>query len=461
MLRRISAAMLNHATLYVLGVLFFAFIVISIVQDRTAQKNLRSVEAISELITRLEADIGYGGLIHNLKNGLLRPDEPAYFESAYQDAFHALSVIEEIEETSNNFNFEATFPNTRAMILAYTDRMGTAETMIADGDLAREIDVAIRYDDTAALNEIISIRQNLHSQFRKNADTLRSMTLWIMALMAIIMLLPLIAIYQVRLAKKRERIAQMVKDLNDALELQNSNLKQSNSALRQFAGIVSHDLKAPARQVHMFADIALSAKDSPELLENSLNSIRDLSDEMEDLIGRLLEFTHATFQEPQYELTELTEIIEKCAERATSLSAAPPVFHIGNVPSAYVDPVLMERVICNIIQNAVKYVEKGTVPEIHVSARENRAGLTIDITDNGPGIDAKYADIIFDPLRRIRKANQDDVPEGSGLGLAIVRVIVEAHGGTVKLDKDYKGGGSRFSIQLPRALVIGNDLMTA
>ncbi len=461
MLRRISAAMLNHATLYVLGVLFFAFIVISIVQDRTAQKNLRSVEAISELITELEADIGYGGLIHNLKNAVLRPENPAYLQHANENASNALRAVIEIEATSNSFNFEAALPHTREMILAYQERLDTTARMIAEGHSAREIDDVIRYDDTAALNEIFSVRQSLFQTFRKNAATLRSMTLWIMALMAIIMLLPLIAIYQIRLAQKRARIAEMIQEMNDALELQNSNLKQSNSALRQFAGIVSHDLKAPARQVHMFADIALSARGAPDILESSLNSIRELSDEMEDLIARLLEFTHATFQEPQYELTELTGIVEKCTERVADLSGRSSVFNYGDLPSAYVDPVLMERVICNIIQNAVKYVPKDTVPEVSITARENRAGLTIDITDNGPGIDPKYADIIFDPLRRIRKANQDDVPEGSGLGLAIVRVIVEAHGGTVKLDKDYKGGGSRFSIQLPRALVIGNDLMTA
>ena len=106
----------------------------------------------------------------------------------------------------------------------------------------------------------------------------------------------------------------------------------------------------------------------------------------------------------------------------------------------------MERVLANLIQNAVKYSPAGTT--ISVSAHmTNNAELEFTVEDEGPGIPAEYRERIFDPFFRMRTAQQSEL-SGHGLGLAICKSIVLAHGGRIQI-RDRPGGGACFSVFLP------------
>ena len=106
----------------------------------------------------------------------------------------------------------------------------------------------------------------------------------------------------------------------------------------------------------------------------------------------------------------------------------------------------MERVLANLIQNAVKYSPAGTT--ISVSAHmTNNAELEFTVEDEGPGIPAEYRERIFDPFFRMRTAQQSEL-SGHGLGLAICKSIVLAHGGRIQVG-DRPGGGACFSVFLP------------
>ena len=106
----------------------------------------------------------------------------------------------------------------------------------------------------------------------------------------------------------------------------------------------------------------------------------------------------------------------------------------------------MERVLANLIQNAVKYSPAGTT--ISVSAHmTNNAELEFTVEDEGPGIPAEYRERIFDPFFRMRTAQQSEL-SGHGLGLAICKSIVLAHGGRIQV-RDRPGGGACFSVFLP------------
>ena len=106
----------------------------------------------------------------------------------------------------------------------------------------------------------------------------------------------------------------------------------------------------------------------------------------------------------------------------------------------------MERVLANLIQNAVKYSPAGTT--ISVSAHmTNNAELEFTVEDEGPGIPAEYRERIFDPFFRMGTAQQSEL-SGHGLGLAICKSIVLAHGGRIQVG-DRPGGGACFSVFLP------------
>ena len=114
----------------------------------------------------------------------------------------------------------------------------------------------------------------------------------------------------------------------------------------------------------------------------------------------------------------------------------------------------IERVLANLIQNAIKYSPQGT--EIRVSARiVDDCELQLSVEDEGPGIPAAERERIFEPFFRRQTPEQSEV-SGYGLGLAICRSIVRAHGGRIQVT-DRPGGGARFSVFLPTQVPAGID----
>ena len=113
----------------------------------------------------------------------------------------------------------------------------------------------------------------------------------------------------------------------------------------------------------------------------------------------------------------------------------------------YVDARRVRQVVDNLIDNAIKYSEKGT--KICVQARRTGAELLLSVTDQGIGIPAEDAERIFDRMYRIeqRLAMEQEIG-GAGLGLAICKGLVEAHGGRIWVDS-HLGKGSTFYFTLP------------
>jgi two-component system sensor histidine kinase KdpD len=103
-----------------------------------------------------------------------------------------------------------------------------------------------------------------------------------------------------------------------------------------------------------------------------------------------------------------------------------------------VDPVLVEQVLINLVDNAIKH---GASP-IEVSARQEGATVVLDVVDHGRGVPDEVGATLFDKFVRASTA------PGVGLGLAVVRAIVEAHGGRVGVE-NVPGGGARFRVELP------------
>ena len=122
-----------------------------------------------------------------------------------------------------------------------------------------------------------------------------------------------------------------------------------------------------------------------------------------------------------------------------------------NIPSSFplvkVDSILMEQVFANILDNAIKYTEKGG--RIGISAEHSDARITIRITDDGAGIPPESRNAVFDIFYRARA--QDSQIAGTGLGLSICRGIIEAHGGQIVAKDGPEGKGTTIEITLPLA----------
>ena len=115
----------------------------------------------------------------------------------------------------------------------------------------------------------------------------------------------------------------------------------------------------------------------------------------------------------------------------------------ADLPLLYFDPILMERVFCNLLENAAKYTPTGST--ISMWARQNGDSVEIIVEDNGPGLPHGKEEALFEAFARGRN---ESAVTGVGLGLSIVRAIVEAHEGTVSAGNRDEGG-TRFVIRLP------------
>lgn len=118
------------------------------------------------------------------------------------------------------------------------------------------------------------------------------------------------------------------------------------------------------------------------------------------------------------------------------------------LPDLFMDTDAIERVLINLVENALKYSPPDTA--VVVGARmTDRGELEFTVDDRGPGVPARDRERIFEPFFRLRRGAEAAAPdEGHGLGLAICQSIVTAHGGTIEVC-DRPGGGARFSVRFP------------
>jgi signal transduction histidine kinase len=139
-----------------------------------------------------------------------------------------------------------------------------------------------------------------------------------------------------------------------------------------------------------------------------------------------------------------SEVTQNAAPRAAE-KHLELTFHHNGTPLVYGDPNLLRQLAGNLVDNAIKFSDQGSV-EVAVSS--DREWAWIDVTDSGPGIPEAELPHVFERFYRADKARSRTVP-GTGLGLAIVRSIARVHGGRAEATRAPRGG-ARFSVFLPR-----------
>jgi len=226
-----------------------------------------------------------------------------------------------------------------------------------------------------------------------------------------------------------------------------AELRRSNEDLERFAYAASHDLSEPLRVIAGFVEL-LAHRYSGELDEEAdrfIEFILSGVERMQATIDDLLSYSRAGRVELALSEVDsgalvgevLQALVAAIAERATCVEVG------AALPRLRAEPTLLRQVFQNLIGNAVKFAS-GRDPRVSVSARRDGQAWRFDVRDNGPGIDPKHSERVFEMFQRLHGR---DVP-GTGIGLAIVRRIVERHGGRVWFEPA-PGGGSIFSFTIP------------
>lgn len=236
------------------------------------------------------------------------------------------------------------------------------------------------------------------------------------------------------------------------MDIEDARLLNETERLRAaLLSSVSHDLKTPLVSI-IGATTALSddSLSLPDPARRSLiQAIFDDATRLHRFVQNLLDMTRLSYGaiEINRRWCELGEIVGGALkETGKTLSRHRLQVDLPtDLPEIRVDPVLIEHVIVNLLDNAAKYAPAGT--PVGIAARADGESLRVVVTDEGPGIPESEREAVFDQFYRIRV--EDRQVAGTGLGLSICRGLVEAHGGKVAITSGSGGRGACVIVTLP------------
>ncbi|MDD5064084.1 MAG: ATP-binding protein [Phycisphaerae bacterium] len=223
-------------------------------------------------------------------------------------------------------------------------------------------------------------------------------------------------------------------------------LEKTNQELKNFAYIVSHDLKAPLRGIKTLAEW-ISADCADKLDDNGkeqMNLLMRRANRMHNLIDGILRYSRIGRIEKEKVVVNLNELVTEIIDMI-----APPenvTITIENtLPAIECDPTRIMQVFQNLLSNAVKYIDKPK-GQIKVDCVEEDGFWKFSVADNGPGIEEKHFGKIFQLFQTL--APRDEC-ESTGIGLTVIKKIVELYNGRIWVQSKV-GEGSTFFFTLPK-----------
>jgi signal transduction histidine kinase len=260
------------------------------------------------------------------------------------------------------------------------------------------------------------------------------------------------------LAAERER---ELRELNDQLEQRvqartgeltraNQRLAEAGAAKDRFLATLSHELRTPLTPLRAGLDL-LKAQAPPELhpileaMERNLIQEGRLIDDLLD-IARITAGKLALETRPTDLQAVLKAAIETVSPRAQARGQRIALAVRDSLPPLKADPLRLQQVVCNLLDNAVKFSPAGG--RIAVTAWREAGVVCVEVTDSGPGIDPEFLPHVFEPFRQADSSSRRQ-HGGLGLGLAIAQQIVARHGGALTASNAVPGPGARFTFTFP------------
>ncbi len=224
-------------------------------------------------------------------------------------------------------------------------------------------------------------------------------------------------------------------------------LKAKNAELERFAYTVSHDLKSPLVTIKCF--LGLLAKDlaagKRKRMDHDMERIGTAADTMARLLDELLELSRiGRLMNPPEEI-DLGDLAGEAVDLVTGeiTRGAVEVEIAPGMPVVVGDRLRLLEVFQNLIDNAVKFLDRQRQPRVEIGSRSQGDETVCYVRDNGPGVDPRYHQKIFGLFERL-----DTSYEGTGIGLALVKRIVEHHGGRIWVESEGLGQGATFCFTL-------------
>ncbi len=258
-------------------------------------------------------------------------------------------------------------------------------------------------------------------------------------------------------ASQREFIA--ILKATEMSRVEERRARAANEAKSNFLANMSHEIRTPINAVLGMNEVILRECKDENILEYARN-IESAGRTLLSLINDILDFSkieagNMEINEAEYEFSSVLNDVYNMVHIKAEQKILELKFNIDEeLPDTmYGDEMRLRQVIVNILNNAIKYTQKGSVT-LDVSGTrkyDDTILLKIDVTDTGMGIKQEDLENLFDKFKRLDMEKNKTV-EGSGLGLAITSSLLKLMGGSISVQSEY-GKGSVFSIELPQKII--------
>ncbi len=246
-------------------------------------------------------------------------------------------------------------------------------------------------------------------------------------------------------------------DLQDkikGLEAQQVRIQAQHESLEVFSRALAHDLKEPVRTMRAFSELIATGEDPPDMRATYFELIRRAADRMGMLIDTVYQYT---------QLDNPSRVVMRSCDMGQIFRAATDnLAHLirerdgevtaGPLPVIDAHAAHMMQVMQNLLANAIRHGPAGV--KVRVEADDAGDSWRFSVVDNGPGVDARDVERIFQPFKRL---NLNE--EGAGLGLAICRKVMTLHNGRIWCEPSSEGG--RFLFNLAKAGAAAQPAFTA
>lgn len=229
--------------------------------------------------------------------------------------------------------------------------------------------------------------------------------------------------------KIKNQMILLNEELERRVQERTAKLAAVNKELESFSYSVSHDLRSPLRSIDGFSQAILEdyANVLDDVGKDYLRRVRSGVQRMGELISDILKLSRLTRAKINLSLVNLSEVVtNKISDLQNSTPSREIEFTIQPNIHTKCDLQLMEVVIQNLLENAVKFTSKIPHPKISFGQRVENGKEVYFVQDNGAGFDMRYYEKLFGPFQRLHSSQEF---EGTGIGLATVQRIIQKHGG--------------------------------
>lgn len=228
-----------------------------------------------------------------------------------------------------------------------------------------------------------------------------------------------------------------------------NDLQHLKTERNEFLASVAHELSTPLTYLSGYSAVLMRQELGEKDRIHYLEILQEESSRMQEMVRNLLDLAkldenNFTIKKEKITLTPYLEALQKRMTPSFSLHNTKLNLQIDGEFTVEADPIRLEQILLNLLDNALKYGHPNTVVNIRIY--EENGDIAIEVQDEGIGIPAREIDYLFEKLYRVEKS-RSRVSGGSGLGLAIVKELVEAHDGKIEVSSEL-GVGSTFTIWL-------------